>query len=233
MADVSLPGLLEVMALGQRTQPGDALPVRAVNREHVDAMLGALAERHGIPVTAAEAREVLELLTTRELFEDLGTGLAAAVRLGRRAPGALVEDALALPELPADLVAAIRRDLHDDPSRSARDVLVSLREGRLDRRILTHTLRVLLASAAPAVLVETIRTLIAPDNRTFRLAIVVYARLHGVNIDVEDLDAVYRAIDPADPDLSRLFARGLVRVREKYGRAEDALAVLRRLSAVR
>jgi hypothetical protein len=233
MPDVSLPGLLEAMALGQRAAPGQALPVRAVNREEIIAMLGALAERQGAPVTPTEAREVVELLSTGELFADLGEGLAAALRLGRQAPSALVEDALALPELPAELVAAIRRDMRDDPSASPRDVLAGLGAGRLDRRLFTNTLRVLLGAAAPAALAETVRTLIAPENRTFRLAIIVYARLHGVDIDVEDLDAVHRAIDPAAPDLSPLFARGLVRIREKYARAEDALAVLHRLSAAR
>jgi len=229
--DMTLPGFLEILALGQRTRPSEALPVRAVNHENIEAVLSLLAQRQGMPITAAEAREVVTLLTTGELFEDLGTGLAAAVRLGPQLPTALVEDALALPELPADLAAAIRRDLHDDPTRSPHEVLVSLRDGRLDREVLTNTLRVLLGSAAPQAVANTVRTLIAPENRSFRLAIVVYARLHGVDIDVEDLDAVYRAIDPANPDLSPLFAQGLTRVREKYGRAEDALALLRRLSA--
>jgi hypothetical protein len=155
------------------------------------------------------------------------------VQLAPQVPAALVEDALALPELPSDLVAAIRRDLHDDPSRSPREVLVSLRDGRIDRKIMTNTLRALLASAAPQTVVNTVRTLIAPENRSVRLAIVVYARLHGVDIDVEDMDAVYRAIDPKNPDLGSLFEQGLTRVRDKYGRAEDALTFLRRLSATR
>jgi len=229
--DVTLPGLLEILALGQRTRASEALPVQALNRENIRAMLSSLGGRQGIPITAAEAQEVVTLLTTGELFEDLGTGLAAALRLGNEVPGALIEDALALPELPSDLAAAIRRDLHDDPSRSPREVLVNLRGGRIDQEVLTNTLRVLLASAAPQAVGNTVRTLIAPENRTVRLAVMVYARLHGVDIDEEDLDAVHRAIDPANPDLSPLFAQGLTRVRDKFGRAEDALALLRRLSA--
>ncbi|MGH7334453.1 MAG: hypothetical protein ACREKS_17270 [Candidatus Rokuibacteriota bacterium] len=231
--DLTLPGLLEILALGQRTRPSHPLPVQVLNRENIHAMVNALGGRQGIPISAAEVREVVTLLTTGELFEDLETGLAAAVRLAPQVPAALVEDALALTELPADLAAAIRRDLHDDPSRSPREVLVSLRDGRLDREVLTNTLHVLLGSAAPQAVVTTVRTLIAPENRTVRLAVVVYARLHGVDIDGEDLDAVYRAIDPANPDLSPLFAQGLTRVREQFGRAEDALALLRRLSATR
>ncbi len=231
--DVTLPGLLEILALGQRTKTSAALPAQALNRENIQAMLTSIGQRQGVPITAAEAREVVTLLTTGELFEDLGTGLAAAVRLGPQAPAALVKDVLALPELPPHLVAAIRRDLHDDPTRSPREVLVGLRDGRLEGKVLSNTLPVLLGLAAPEAVVNTVRTLIAPENRTLRLAVVVYARLHGVDIDDEDLDTVYRAIDPTNPDLSPLFAQGLTRVRDKYGRAEDALALLRRLSATR
>ncbi len=231
--DLTLPGLFEILALGQRTKTSAALPPGSLNRENIQASLASLAERQGIPITAAEARDVVALLTTGELQEDLATGLVAVVQLAPQVPAALVEDALALPELPSDLVAAIRRDLHDDPSRSPREVLVSLRDGRIDRKIMTNTLRALLASAAPQTVVNTVRTLIAPENRSVRLAIVVYARLHGVDIDVEDMDAVYRAIDPKNPDLGSLFEQGLTRVRDKYGRAEDALTFLRRLSATR
>lgn len=236
--NLTLPGLLTVLALGQKatlTTEAETPLAGAVTREHIEAVLAALAKRQGVPITPSEAREVLELLTTGEFFEDLESGLAAALRLVPQVPVALVEDALKLPQLPSDLVSAIRSDLHDDPPRSAHDMLVDLRDGRLDerRRILTNTLRVLLGRAAPEALVETIRTLIAPENRTFRLAIVVYARLQGVDIDVEDLDAVYNAINPKDPDLGRLLDRGLERVREKYERAENALAFLRRLSAAR
>ena len=232
-SELTLPGLLEILAWGQSAKTGDVLPARPLNRDNFEAILSDLGRQRGIPITASEAREILSLLTTGEIFQDLQTGLAAAVRLGPQVPLALVHDALALPELPPELVAAIRQDLHDDPARSPRDVLLSLGEGRLDRRLLTNTLRVLLGLAAPGAVVAALRTLIAPDNPTFRLAIVVYARLHGVTLDVEDVDAVYRAIDPAHPDLAPLFAQGLTRVREKYGRAEDALAFLRRLSASR
>src|SRR5262245_53534492 len=232
-SDLTLPGFLQILALGQRTRTGAALPTRPLDRESVQASLSSPTVAQGIPITAAEALDVVTLLTTGELFEDLATGLAAAVRLAPQVPAALVEDALALPELPAELMAAIRRDVHDDPVRSPREVLISLRDGRIDHKVLPNTVRALLASAAPQTVVKTVRTLIAPDNRSFRLATVVYARLHGVDIDVEDLDAVYRALDPADPDVGLLFSQGLVRVREKYGRAEDALALLRGLSAAR
>ena len=53
------------------------------------------------------------------------------------------------------------------------------------------------AEAAPGVLVETIRALIGPENQTLRLAVLVYARTQGIDLDEEDLDALFRALDPA------------------------------------
>jgi hypothetical protein len=233
---LTLPGLLTVLALGERTRPIDVPTgpeAPGITEEPIRKALEAVAKRRGVPVTPTEVHEVVELLTTGELFGDLRDGLAAAVQLVPRAPSALVEDALRLGDLPQQLAEAIRLDLRDDPAPSARRLLEDLRDGRLDtrRRILTHTLGVLLDRAAPGLLVGTLRTLIAPDNQTFRLAIVVYARLNGVDIDVEDLDAVYEALDPDNPDLGRLLDRGLERIREKTGRGEEALAFLRRLSA--
>lgn len=229
-ADLTLPAILEVLALGQQTRASETLPVLALNPESIHAMLQSIGARQRIPITADEAREVAALLTTGELFADLETALVAALRFGRATPDALVEDALALPELPTDLAAAIRQDLHDDPIASPREVLIRLRDGQIDRTVLTNTFRVLLASATPQVITSTVRTLVAPDNRTVRLAVVVYARLHGVDIDIEDLNAVYSAVDPTNPDLSPLFTQGLTKVRDRVGRAEDALALLRRLS---
>jgi hypothetical protein len=85
--------------------------------------------------------------------------------------------------------------------------------------------------AATKEVAETLRALIGPENRTIRLAILIYARTQGVDIDEEDLDALYQAIDPANPDLSPLLNRGLDRLTTQYSGAGEALAILRRLAA--
>jgi hypothetical protein len=83
------------------------------------------------------------------------------------------------------------------------------------------------------VLVETIRALIGPENQTLRLAVLVYARTQGVDLDEKDLDALFRALDPTHPDLGVFLDRGLERVTSVYGDASRAVAVLRRLAAPR
>src|SRR4029453_13330057 len=117
----------------------------------IERALDEIGRLRGVPIRVSEAREVVELLTTGEVIVDVATGLRAALLLAPRLPLALTRDALALPELPRAVVAAIPADLRADPPRTPRDVITDLRDGRLDgrRRILTNTLRVLLGRAAP------------------------------------------------------------------------------------
>ena len=69
-----------------------------------------------------------------------------------------------------------------------------------------------------------------PDNRSLRLAIIIDARTHGIDIDEQDLDALHDAIDPANPDLAPLLDRGLERLTAQYQGAGQALEILRRLA---
>jgi hypothetical protein len=94
---------------------------------------------------------------------------------------------------------------------------------------LPSTLRVLLNRALPRDIAETLRALIGPDYRTVRLAVLISARTHGVDIDERDLDALHAAIDPDNPDLATVLNRGLDRLQSQY-QAAGALAILRRLA---
>ena len=171
-----------------------------------------------MPIRADEARAVVELLTTGEIVVDVVTGLRAVLVLVPRLPVSVARDVLTLPDLPHEVAQAIRADLKDNAPRTLRDVIVDLHDGKLNdrRRILTNTLRVLLAEATPGALVETIRALIGPENQTVRLAMIVYARTQGIDLDEEDLDALYRALDPDNPDLGVFLDRGLERVVDTY-----------------
>jgi hypothetical protein len=181
------------------------------------ALLHAALSRLGGPVTLAEAEETLDLLRTGALATDV----ASALRV--------FEDALRLPDVPADVLSALRADFAGSLPTRARDLVADLRDGRRDRAVLPTTLRVLLSRAVPRDIAETLRALIAPENRTVRLAVLIYARTHGVDLDEQDLDALHQAIDPDAPDLAPLLNRGLERLQSQY-QAAGALAILRRLA---
>ena len=231
----TLPGLIALMAVGARDRPRQSLVAEAITPATIERALDEIGRLRGVPIRASEVREVIQLLTTGEVIVDVATGLRAALLLVPRLPVALTRDALALPDLPREVTEAIRADLQDNAPRTLRDVIVDLHDGKLDdrRRILTHTLRVLLGRAAPGVLVETIRSLIGPENQTLRLAVLVYARTQGIDLDEEDLDALFRALDPDHPDLGVFLDRGLERVMAVHGDASRAVAFLRRIAAPR
>jgi len=229
----TLPGLVALLAVGARERPRQSLAAEVITPATIERALDEIGRLRGVPIRVSEAREVVQLLTTGEVIVDVATGLRAALLLAPRLPLALTRDALALPELPRAVVDAIHADLRDDAPRTPRDVIADLRDGQLDgrRRILTNTLRVLLGRATPGVLVETIRELIGPENQTLRLAVLVYARTQGIDLDEKDLDALFRALDPANPDLGVFLDRGLERVTSVYGDASRAVAILRRITA--
>ena len=229
----TLPGLVALMAVGARERPRQSIAAEVITPATIERALDEIGRLRGVPIRVSEAREVVQLLTTGEVIVDVATGLRAALLLAPRLPLALTRDALALPELPRAVVDAIHADLRDDAPRTPRDVIMDLRDGQLDgrRRILTNTLRVLLGRATPGVLVETIRELIGPENQTLRLAVLVYARTQGIDLDEKDLDALFRALDPANPDLGVFLDRGLERVTSVYGDASRAVAILRRITA--
>ena len=231
----TLPGLIALLAVGARDRPRQPLVAEAITPATIERALDEIGRLRGVPIRVSEVREVIQLLTTGEVIVDVATGLRAVLLLVPRLPLALTRDALALPDLPREVAEAIRADLRDDAPRTLRDVIVDLHDGKLDgrRRILTNTLRVLLGRAAPGALVETIGALIGPENHTLRLAVLVYARTQGIDLDERDLDALFRALDPANPDLGVFLDRGLERVTAVYGDAARAVAVLRRIAAPR
>ena len=229
----TLPGLVALLAVGARDRPREPLVAEAINPAVIVRVLDEVGSLRGVPIRVDEARAVVELLTTGEIVVDVVSGLRAVLVLVPRLPVSVVRDVLTLPDLPHEVAQAIRADLQDNAPRTLRDVIVDLHDGKLNdrRRILTNTLRVLLAEATPGALVETIRALIGPENQTVRLAVIVYARTQGIDLDEEDLDALYRALDPDNPDLGVFLDRGLERVVDTYQDAALAVSVLRRITA--
>lgn len=73
-----------------------------------------------------------------------------------------------------------------------------------------------------------LRGVLARENRTVRLALILYARYHGVSeIDDDAIDKVVQASDPAHPDLRPLLLETAERLRSKYGPVQASIAVRR------
>ena len=226
----NLGGLIALLSLGARDRPREA--PQPMDLSTLDAALVKMAlDRVHSPVTLEEAGQILELLKSGAITTDVASAVHVMLRFARRLPPDLIIDVLQLPALPQDVIDAVSDDLAAAAARQPREVLAELRDGRIDRAVLPKTLGVLLNRAATRNVAETIRALIGPENRTIRLAILIYARTQGIDIDEDDLDALYQAINPARPDLSPLLNQGLDRLVTQLHGADQAVAVLRRLRA--
>ncbi len=107
-----------------------------------------------------------------------------------------------------------------------------LLDGQLDRppSPLTNTLRWLYGNAAATAVAETVRRIIARDNETARLAILIYARAHGIPLTPEGLDALHDGpLNPQDPDLGPALAAGVQALAAQRGGEQGVVGVLRRL----
>ena len=211
-----------------RKPPGEA--------GHQDVLIRALQvgggiARPGLPVTPEEAAKVLELLRSGEFFSDAAGTTSAVVQLTRELPGALVRDIPRTPSRLDELGEALVRDGADafgHVSQLAADLL----DGHLDRPSspLTNTLRWLYGNAAATAVAETVRQIIARDNETARLAILIYARAHGIPLTPEGLDALHDGpLNPQNPDLGPALAAGVQALTAQRGGEQGVVGVLRRL----
>jgi hypothetical protein len=193
--------------------------------------VGGGIARPGLPVTPGEAAQVLELLRSGEFFSDAAGTTSAVVQLTQQLPRALVRDIPRTPRRLDELGEALARDGADalgHISQLAADLL----DGQLDRppSPLTNTLRWLYGNAAATAVAETVRRIIARDNETARLAILIYARAHGIPLTPEGLDALHDGpLNSQDPDLGPALAAGVQALTAQRGGEQGVVGVLRRL----
>jgi hypothetical protein len=192
---------------------------------------GGRIARPGLPVTPEEAAKVLELLGCGEFFSDAAGTTSAVVQLTRELPGALLRDIPRTPSRLGELGEALVRD-GADAFGHVSQIAADLLDGQLDRppSPLTNTLRWLYGNAAATAVAETVRRIIARDNETARLAILIYARAHGIPLTPEGLDALHDGpLNSRDPDLGPALAAGVQALTAQRGSELGVVGVLRRL----
>ena len=198
-------------------------------REIFEEGISALARRGGMSLTGEQAERVTDLLATGEFYRDIASTTAAALATAHELPLAIAEDIRWSPRA-IRLLIALMRDLRGTPA-SAWQVFAELRDGHLDDppAVMTHTLKALYATASIAAISYMIRTLLAKDNETFRLAVVLYARSAGIPIEDADLDVLRESVfSTDDPNLGPILERAIERLEENLGRS-FLVGVLERL----
>jgi len=107
-----------------------------------------------------------------------------------------------------------------DLLRSIPQVAADLRDGKLDRPppTMARALAVLYGFATVGEIRDLLKRLLAPENRSVRLALLLYARTNGFDVEEHDLDVVYKSLLAGDrPDLGPVLADALEFLEKRYG----------------
>lgn len=163
------------------------------------------------PLPSDEARRTFELIKSGEIFNDifysfnvifslitkpdrftnLGENLQAHIDAAIHLPGSVISDLN--PKSVFDRVSTqIKR--------------VKKREPLEDPVILDNTLKTVFLAPEVGNTVEVVDALLAPENETVRITLLVYARLNGINLEQKDIDEVRATVLNRDsPKLGALL----------------------------
>jgi hypothetical protein len=184
--------------------------------------LKALERETGIDLDEEQRRQVLALLTSGEFFADASHSVATVLHAVPGIPIALVRDVIGSPLRVARLTAAALRDLAGVPGSAHAVVADLLADGDLDQHpaVMVHTLEQLFHFATVESVADMLGQLIRPDNKSVRLAIVIYARANGVPLKESDLDVLRTTLLQAErPDLGPLLVVAGERMVDEHGGA--------------
>lgn len=221
-----------IRALGEREDPG-----RGVDGDFLVQVAQAAGRRFlGSGASEAEAREAVALLRNGDFFGDLeqstGAILLAVPALARSLPATLT----GAPGFLRRLFEAVFGDLADLVQDQLPDLARDLADGTIDHppRILDRSLRELYGEASIEATVGAVRTLVRRDNRSIRLAILLYARLNGIPIEERHLDTLHDdVLNPDDPNLAPALEDAVDVLVQRHPGAGEALGVLRRFASER
>lgn len=220
--------------LTARREPTQVLGDERVRQVLWKASLAALERETGIKLDEAERKQIVALLTSGQFFDDAAHSTAAVLRAVPGLPVALLRDAQSSPFRVAQLTLAVARDLRTVPGSVHHVMADLLGDGKIDRppAVLVNTLAELFRFSGVDTARETVAELIRPDNRSVRLAIVIYARSQGIPLKESDLDLVNRHLLSGSPDLGPLLVAAAERMMEERG-GDHVMKVLGRLGTPR
>lgn len=186
----------------------------------------------GFEPSEAEATETVTLLRNGDFFGDLvrstGAVVLAVPALAQTLPATLTD----APGFLRRLLGAIFGDLASLVQGQLPNLARDLADGTIDEppRILDGTLRELYGEASIGRTVAAVRSLVARDNRSVRLAILLYARFNGVPIEERHLDRLHdEVLDPDDPNLGPALRDAVELLAQRHGGAGEMTALLSRL----
>jgi hypothetical protein len=199
-----------------------------------ELVIGKALERQGLAVSEEELREIVALLQSGDFFADLDTSAAAVFGAVPRLPFGLLADLAGSPRLVKALLEGAGRDvlgLPEDLAAVAGGLIAKVTGRKAEpREVTSEVLATFYATQSVGTMRTLLGALLARDNRTVRLALILYARSNGWAVSDGDIDVVYaNLIQRENPNLAPVLERAVVVMARRYAPVdvEQALAFLR------
>ncbi|MDD5410280.1 MAG: hypothetical protein PHF31_02535 [Methylobacter sp.] len=145
------------------------------------------------PLRPDEAEAVVGLIHSGELFTDLVYTLTRIFKLILGELGNIRTVPSIIPDL-IEIPAAIVSDLINvwDFLRRLDQLIELIKSGKQAKNpeILNNTLKTIFQIAIIGDAIDTANSLFSEENQSLRIALLIYARLHKINLEEADIDAV-------------------------------------------
>jgi len=159
----------------------------------------------------AEAKQAYELIESDEVFRDIFYSLNVIFSLITKPDrfsdldGSFKDSPDTLMNLPGSILSDL------DPMSAFDKISTQIEQVRKgmppeDPAILDNTLKGIYSNSEVGYRIDIISDLLAPENESLLLALLVYARLNGINLEQKDIDKVRDTIlDRENTKLGSLF----------------------------
>ena len=208
----------------ERRRPSEAEKNSDIRQRMLDTGLKHLSKNAlGTYATDDEIQEIIEILETGRFWTDASTVTEIVYRGAMGVPNDVFESLkdAKLARWPLETLKAISRDAE------AHSITSAHRTG--SHPVLQETLTEFQRLAPVGRTAAMLRRVLDRDNRSVRLALILYARAHGISgIDDGAIDKIVQALDPEHPDLGPLIREAADRLGKNYC-ADHANRVVDRL----
>jgi len=190
------------------------LPEELIRNDRLRNELTQVIEKRAAessPVRPDDAKQAIALISTGAVFGDVSYSIAVIIALLAKPErfSALEENLKGLIEGLVKLPSLVASDL--DPRAIANRFFLQVQRVQSGQpiqnpEILNSTLAGIYALPEVGGVIDTANALLDEDNKSLRLALVVYARLNGINLEQQDIDKVRSTIlNRENPDLGALL----------------------------
>lgn len=172
----------------------------------INAFENEVADR--MPVNEGEADRIVQILLTGEVFSDIAFTLMQIITLGS-IPWSIRHRWTDFFDVLVDLPVAIVADI--EPLALIGifvDQLVNIANGEPPKnpQVLNNTLKTIYSLPLASDVIKTSNALLDDRNETIRIVLIIYARLHHINLDQKAIDKIRTTIlDAENPKLGEFL----------------------------